>query len=236
MYDFLRQQLTEQFTVTAVYKETEEKRVVRVRHKTSGEEFLVRELSGDRGSAECYRRLLGLSHPNLPQILEVAEGEEKTLVLEEFIRGDRVSEMLAATCFSPREAQRIGLDLCQALLALHERKVIHRDIKPENILLREKHAVLIDLDAARYQKEENRSDTRMLGTVGYAAPEQFGITRSDARTDIYALGVTLNQLLTGRHPSDQLAEGRFGRIISRCTMVQPDSRYPDVRHLMEALT
>ena len=57
MYDFLRQQLTEQFSVTAVYKETEEKRVVRVRHKRSGEDFLVREFAGDRGSAECYRRL-----------------------------------------------------------------------------------------------------------------------------------------------------------------------------------
>ena len=78
-------------------------------------------------------------------------------------------------------------------------------------------------------------DTVALGTKGYAAPEQYGISQTDGRADIYALGITMNLMLTGKHPSEQLASGDMGRIISRCTMVHPDKRYKNIVRLMEAL-
>ena len=72
-------------------------------------------------------------------------------------------------------------------------------------------------------------------TTGFAAPEQYGLSQSDTRTDIYSLGVLMNVMLTGQHPSKKLAEGRLGRIIQRCTQINPAKRYKNVLHLMEAL-
>jgi len=74
-----------------------------------------------------------------------------------------------------------------------------------------------------------------LGTTGYAAPEQYGMSQTDARTDIYALGVVINVMLTGEHPSRCLAKGHMGRVVRRCTMMNPRQRYRDVLHLMEDL-
>ena len=74
-----------------------------------------------------------------------------------------------------------------------------------------------------------------LGTTGYAAPEQYGITQTDERADIYSLGVLLNIMLTGKHPSRELASGRLGRIVQKCTMMNPGKRYKSVLYLMEAL-
>ena len=118
---------------------------------------------------------------------------------------------------------------------LISRVAVHLDIKPDNVLLRGGDAVLIDFDAARLYKSELENDTQVLGTTGYAAPEQYGLTQSDSRADIYALGILLNILLTGQHPSRQLAAGRLGRIVQRCTMVAPSKRYKTVLHLMDAL-
>ena len=75
----------------------------------------------------------------------------------------------------------------------------------------------------------------ILGTTGYAAPEQFGLSQTDGRADIYSLGVLLNVMLTGQHPSRRLAEGHAGRIIRRCTMMNPDQRFRDVLELRDAL-
>ena len=75
----------------------------------------------------------------------------------------------------------------------------------------------------------------MLGTTGYAPPEQYGLSQTDGRADIYALGVLLNIMLTGKHPSRALAAGRMGRVVQKCTMMNPEKRYKTVLHLMEAL-
>ena len=74
-----------------------------------------------------------------------------------------------------------------------------------------------------------------MGTVGYVAPEQLGIFQSDARTDIYAAGVMLNVMLTGEHPSVQLVRGRPGRIVNKCTNINPQNRYQSAQHLANVL-
>ena len=94
---------------------------------------------------------------------------------------------------------------------------------------------MIDFDAARLHKPEHDNDTQVLGTTGFAAPEQYGLSQTDIRTDIYSLGVLINVMLTGKHPSKQLAEGRLGRIVERCTRVNPQRRYQSVLRLMQAL-
>ncbi len=232
MYDFLDKQLKEYYEVVTVFRSEGEKYLARIRHKESGQDFVVRRFTG---SAGCYQKLLTVQSRYLPKILEAAEKDGQVLVLEEYIAGDSVYDMLSETVFSKKEVRLITLDVCRALYILHQNGIVHRDVKPENILLRDSHAVLLDFDAARLVKGEQTCDTQVLGTTGYAAPEQYGLSQTDARADIYALGVTMNLMLTGTHPSIRLAPGRLGRIITRCTMVQPDQRFDNVEKLMEVL-
>ncbi len=133
------------------------------------------------------------------------------------------------------ESKQIARQLCSALWVFHSMGVVHRDVKPDNVIIRGKEAVLIDFDASRIYKSTIQEDTQILGTTGFAAPEQYGLSQSDGRADIYALGVLLNIMLTGEHPSRKLAGGRMGRIVQRCTMVNPAKRYKNILHLMEVL-
>lgn len=106
----------------------------------------------------------------------------------------------------------LGRQLCQALAPLHRENIVHRDIKPENIVLgADSQVYLIDFGIARFEKAGRSADTTLLGTHGYAAPEQFGFCQSDARADIYSLGVVLNQVVTGAFPNAARADGLLGR-------------------------
>ena len=141
--------------------------------------------------------------------------------------------------------------LCDVLGYLHTRTpaIIYRDMKPANIMLKpDGNVTLIDFGTAREFKEKNLADTTCLGTVGYAAPEQFGgMGQTDARTDIYCLGATLYHLVTGMNPCEppyeikpireinpSLSSG-LERIIQKCTQRDPNDRYQSAAELMYAL-
>ncbi len=94
--------------------------------------------------------------------------------------------------------------------------------------------VLIDLNAARRVSSATK-DTVILGTVGYASPEQLGIAQSDPRSDIYAAGVLLNVMITGKHPSEKIAKGKAGRIVRKCTSINLDQRFDSAERLAAAL-
>lgn len=163
------------------------------------------------------------------------EQDGEVLVLEEFIQGDTLDFLLKASCFSSGQTREIVVQLCQALQVLHSMGAVHRDIKPENVILRGQEVVLIAFDAARLHKPDRESDTVVLSTTGFAAPEQYGLSQSDARADIYSPGVLMNVMLTREHPSQKLAEGRLGQAVQRCTQITPEKRYRSVIHLMEAI-
>lgn len=213
-------------------KNSERGSVSLLQNKQNGTRFIFRHY---RGNGEVYRKLLGISCPNLPQIMETAERDGMVAVLEEYIQGDSLAYLLEGALFSHAEARKITMQLCNALWVLHKLGAVHRDIKPENVMIRGSEAILIDFDASRIFKSDTNQDTQILGTTGYAAPEQYGITQTDERADIYSLGVLLNVMLTGKHPSKELANGRLGRIVQKCTMVNPEKRYKSVLYLMEAL-
>ncbi len=232
IFDFLLSAVQTEYDQVRLLKQSERSEISLIRHKATGTRYIFRRFTG---CGDVYRQLLHIDCPHLPNIIEVAEKDEQILVLEEYIHGDTMDFLLEAGTLSPAQARAIIPQLCNALRVLHCLGAVHRDIKPENVILQSDRAVLIDFDASRLFKPENRGDTIVLGTTGYAAPEQYGISQTSPQTDIYALGVLLNVMLTGKHPSLQLAPGRMGRVIQRCTMTNPKKRYKSVLHLMEAL-
>lgn len=232
LYDSLLAAIGNEFDIMTQIKKSARGEVLLVRHKENGTRYIFRHFEG---SSEVYKKLLGISARNLPQIMEVGEKNGRTVLLEEYIQGDTLSEVLKGGLLSTAEAKKIARQLCSALWILHSMGMVHRDVKPDNVILRGKEAVLIDFDASRIYKNAVQEDTQVLGTTGFAAPEQYGLSQSDGRADIYALGVLINVMLTGEHPSRKLAGGRMGRIVQRCTMVNPEKRYKNILHLMEAL-
>lgn len=232
LYESLLEAVTTEYDTLRVLKQSPRGTVSVVRHKKSGTRYIFRRYSG---SGEVYRRLLPVLCPHLPQIMEAAEQDGQTAVLEEYVQGDTLAELLMGARLTEREARQVTMQLCQALHVLHSMGAVHRDVKPENVILRGCDAVLIDFDAARIYKVASESDTQVLGTTGFAAPEQYGIFQSDERADIFSLGVLLNIMLTGKHPSREMAAGKMGRIVRKCTMTAPEQRYQSARALMEVL-
>lgn len=232
IYDSLIEAVQKEYDTIMQIKKSPRGEVFLVRHRGNGTRYIFRHFSG---SSEVYWKLLHISCPNLPQIMEVGEKDGKTVLLEEYVQGDTLGDILEGGVLTTNQAKQITRQLCSALWVLHSMGVVHRDVKPDNVILRGQEVVLIDFDASRIYKTEIEEDTQILGTTGFAAPEQYGLSQSDGRADIYALGVLLNIMLTGEHPSRKLAGGRMGRIVQKCTMVNPAKRYKDILHLMETL-
>lgn len=202
-----------------------------VRNKETHTRYIYRTFAGN---GEVYRRMRGIDCPHLPAIHDVKEENGMVYVLEEYVQGDTLAFLLEGKPLGAAHAKQIIIQVCYALHILHGIGAVHRDIKPENIIMRGSDAVLIDFDASRLRKSTNTTDTQIMGTTGYAAPEQYGFSQTDARTDIYALGILLNEMLTGLHPSKQLAEGEFRPIIQKCTQINADQRYSSVTELIAA--
>lgn len=193
-----------------------------------------------------------LSHPNLPSIIDVIDQEDSFIIIMDYIEGNSLNKALEEFGAQPQEnVIDWAKQICDVLGYLHTRKspIIYRDIKPANVMLKpDGNITLIDFGTAREFKERNLADTTCLGTVGYAAPEQFGgMGQTDARTDIYCLGATLYHLVTGMNPCEPPYEikpireinpslsGGLERIILKCTQRDPNDRYQSAAELMYAL-
>ena len=175
---------------------------------------------------DMFTRLNAVECDSLPDIYLIEHTDDKIEVIEEYISGKDLSAVMAGgRVFSSDEARSIGLCLCDTLEKLHNSGLIHRDIKPSNIILTDEGTVrLIDFNAARAYDGTQNKDTRLLGTEGYAAPEQYGFSETDFRADIYSVGVTLKELCKGE-------VGPLKRAINGCTEFDPKKRYRTVREL-----
>lgn len=227
--DFLRV-LFAQYRMIGVLSDKNGTLVMRLRHSELQKDIILKRHAAP---VLAYEILKQKRHENLPEILDSVICEDGHIVLEEYIKGISVADV--AGKYTYKGAKNVVTGVCRAVQSLHENKIIHRDIKPENILITSDGTVkLIDLNASRIPKGTEK-DTVMLGTIGYASPEQLGICESDERSDIYAIGVLLNVMLTGEHPSKLLAKGKAGRIVQKCTGIDPNSRYASAVELMRAL-
>lgn len=195
-----------------------------------GEQRILRRYAGT--DVPC-RALIGMDAPQLARVYACYDADGDTISEEEYIDGTLLSDILRRVLLSEAQAAAVARELCLGLQTLHSLGFVHRDVKPENVMLtRQGRVVLLDLDAAAPVLGTPDTNTRLLGTAGYAAPEQFGFARCDVRADIFALGVLLNVALTGEHPSVRLAGGRLGRIVRRCTNTNAAQRYANVDALL----
>ena len=184
-----------------------------------------------------YKILMYNKHKNISDIIELFEYEDITVVIEEYISGETLSEILKKGVQSEQYVKNVIGQICDGLTFLHSHNIIHRDINPNNIMVTKDGAVkIIDFDISRSVKKNSVTDTTVLGTVGYAAPEQFGFSQSDARTDLYAVGVLANVMLTGKMTNECLYGGKLGRIIGKATETDTRIRYKSIASFKHAFT
>lgn len=191
-----------------------------------------------------------LKHPYLPSIVDVIEDDETFIIVMDYVEGRSLDKILEEHGVQQESVVvEWAKQLCDVLGYLHSRTpaIIYRDMKPANVMLKPNGTVtLIDFGTAK-NYEINYGETTGIGTIGYAAPEQYigsGLGRTDARTDIYCLGMTLYHLLTGQDPCRNLISDTSIRavnpalsrgldsIIRKCTAHQPEDRYQSCEELM----
>lgn len=216
--------------------------VKEIRKKGNGknDEVIVNSLLAE---ANMMKRL---DHPSLPRIVDIIDHGGTIYVVMDYIEGESLDKILAEYGAQPEELV-IGWakQLCDALSYLHSQKppIIYRDMKPANVMLKpEGNIKIIDFGIAREYKEQNLADTTVLGTKGYAPPEQYS-GQTDARSDIFALGMTMHHLLTGIDPrtgeayapvrmwNPELSEG-IEIIIDKCVEPAPEHRYQSCQDLL----
>ncbi len=213
--------------------------------------FLVQKKDGENCIAKCYDKLRwgisdnstilhNLDHDGLPKHIATFESDTMTVTVREYVEGLPLSRYAKENDLSERKIVQICVRLCDILGYLHHREapIIHRDIKPQNIIVRPDGSVaLIDFDIARIYRSGNETDTMFFGTQAYAPPEQYGFSQTDARTDIYSLGVLLRWLLTGSTKENKNIRvyRPLARIISKCTGFAPKERFADVSQIKKAL-
>lgn len=185
---------------------------------------------------DIYRVMSGIDNLHIPRIYHIRELENELIVAEEYVDGKTLDEYMAAGGISDIQKLELMVQLCEALEVLHgcNPPVIHRDVKPTNILVNAGGLLkIIDFDASRqYKENKNTSDTRLLGTIEYAAPEQFGYAQTDFRSDIYSVGVVFSELkLNGESTFFK----EWKRLVDKCTSFDPKNRYKDVAELKKDL-
>ena len=170
-----------------------------------------------------YPQMLKLQHQNLPMVYYAVETDMATYVIEEYLQGMNLQEYFDRYgSFNEADICQYAMEICDCLELLHSHHILHRDIKPSNLFLMDNHKLkLIDFDAGRVEKINKINDTQIIGTPGFASPEQYGFQQTDKKTDIYSLGLTL-QVLIG---FDNY-KGFLLPVLKKCTEFDPSKRYP----------
>ena len=215
----------------------EKKNIVLVQDRRNSELCVKKTL--DIYSRDVYEQLASVRIEGVPAVKECVADDGKLIVVEEYVQGRSLKQVLDEHgLLNEEQAYEIAVQLVDILVRLHqlEPAIVHRDIKPSNIIIEKNgHVNLIDFNAARHVNADKNEDTRMLGTVYFAAPEQFGFGQSDERTDIYGLGATINYIMTGDKPGAGIAECRFSDILKKCLMVDAKDRYQSAEELRGVL-
>lgn len=248
MEDFpLPQIVREQYQVEECLKESEESFTLLARAFLTGTFCIIKQAKGKvRPLLEWeYTVLKELQEKNLrgiPHPYCLLEEGDSVYFLREYVEGKSLYELKEEGDFSQSELLHVGRELCGIIVQFHELEnpLIHRDIKPENIIrTQEGKYILVDFGTARRYREKGTRDTFVVGSAGTAAPEQYGYSQTDKRTDVYAIGRTLCYLAAGTYDNDALKDAdissRLKHVIKRAAAFDPEKRYDSVIQLEKAL-
>lgn len=224
-------------SITAEFIETNFKRISVLKENANGRTELVADTTGAvyirkiiARTGLPYRKLAQIKCAHIPEIYYCSEAYGKTYVIEEFISGETLAaELEQGKKFTAEQVHNIALQICESLIVLHGEGILHRDIKPGNIIVQGSSVWLIDFGAAKAECSTKEHDTVILGTPGFAPPEQYGFTTTDARSDIYALGKTMEILCGSSH------NAKLCKIIAVCTAFDPQKRIASAAELKKLL-
>lgn len=206
------------------------------KHRGNGKIVVKKIVSLQAG--KTYEKIKGNCHPNLAKVYEVCYGKESCIIIEEYISGETLESVLAELKILPvKTVHNYFTQILHGVYEIHKLGIVHRDLTPTNILIStDKVIKVIDFGIARIPKENQKKDMAILGTVGYASPEQYGFLQTDNRTDIYAIGILLNKMLTGKLPNEQLTENvEFQKIVEKCIQIDPEKRYKSVDEILDEI-
>lgn len=219
-----------------------------VSHINTGRKYVLKIADKKRGRVlECERDILkelyqkGIHIFPKPEFL--IEEKEMFYYGREYIEGENLLSIVKKRgCMPERVLAETGIKLCGLLEILHQQvpPVIYRDIKPENIIYKGNHTfTFIDFETVRKYSRKKDQDTLIMGSRPTAAPEQFGYSQTDPRTDIYGLGMTMLFLASGNYDRENLKNlqmsVRMRRIIRKATAFNPDKRYSTVGYFRKDL-
>ncbi len=211
--------------------------IILVEQPETGRRYVKKLLNTYNRSIYDYLKDHPVAH--MPRIQEIYESANCLIVIEEFVEGSTIAEILEETILPEDRAIEIGIEICRILNDLHNLStpIIHRDIKPSNIMISQKgEVILLDVNVAKWYEPDKNADTRYMGTENYAAPEQagYGLAASSPKSDVYALGVLLNVMTTGHLPKEERANGKLWDVIEHCISLDAKNRY-EVAELQMAL-
>ncbi len=224
------------FRILDVLDEKEEHTTYLVRKKQGSRLYVRKEVSPE--VYETSRRREGIGNKHLVPLDHTYTDAGKYYIVEPYVSGRTIAELLEEKgTFPIEEASEIVAQILDGLCALHKKGIVHRDITPRNLILSDDGVVkILDFGISRTKDPDKSHDPRILGTEGYAAPEQFGFMQTDGRTDLYAVGVLYNVLLTGMFPSEKMTEHKqAASVIKKALAMDPKVRWESAYEMQNAL-
>lgn len=236
----LPSELSERYEVVSCLKYNDERQVYLINEKNDNNKYILK-CANNKYSALIHKEYELLQKAaNLikcPKPVSFIDHEEVCFLIKEYIDGETIKERVEKNVLSDQEIIDIIFRLSEDINKLHSLNppIILRDIKPENIVASNGEYIIIDFDASREYDEEASSDTEYVGTRVTAAPEQFGYSQTDARTDIYAIGMLMLYMKTGSFDRDTPVSSRLDKVIKKCIAFSPNERYSSISELRKAL-
>ena len=246
--DYLPAEMKENWTVYECLKENEDSATFIVKETAAGILCVLkwgRNMQAEllRNEMEILEKLADRKLSGIPKAYRIFEESSEVYLVREYIEGTPLAQMVLQKGGIPEaEICRISRKICQTAEQFQnpDNLMIHRDIKPENIVITASgEAVFIDFGTMRSYKKDGSRDTFVVGTRGTAAPEQYGYTQTDQRTDVYAIGQTMLYMVSESYEMDQLSECNISRklkkVIEKACSFEPDKRYTDASELSRAI-
>lgn len=246
--DYLPEDMQEHWTVYECLKESEDSSTFLVKETVTGILCVLkwgrnRQAEFLRNEMEIMEKMADRKLSGIPKAYRIFEENGEVYLVREYIEGMSLAQMvLQKGGISEAEICRISRKICQTAEQFQnpDEPMIHRDIKPENIVVTpDGEVVFIDFGTMRSYKKDGSRDTFVVGTRGTAAPEQYGYTQTDQRTDVYAIGQTMLYMVSESYEMNQLSEcavsRRMKKIIEKACSFEPDKRYGDAAQLRRAV-